>query len=174
VSERLPRTWSAEMASSGDPAEIPIDAVIFGRRRADTVPRVAQARTSPHGVFLGATLSSETTAAATEAVGVVRRDPMAMLPFLGYAASDYVAHRLQLGAQHREGVPAIFYVNRFRASPARDFLWPGFGENSQYSSGTSRANAEEWQAELAFDRGLFRHVGPEAPRRAPYRARRPG
>jgi GTP-dependent phosphoenolpyruvate carboxykinase len=125
-------------------------------------------------VFLGATLSSETTAAATEAVGVVRRDPMAMLPFLGYAASDYVAHRLQLGAQHREGVPAIFYVNRFRASPARDFLWPGFGENSQYSSGTSRANAEEWQAELAFDRGLFRHVGPEAPRRAPYRARRPG
>jgi phosphoenolpyruvate carboxykinase (GTP) len=115
-----------------DPAGVPIDAILFGGRRASVVPLVFQSRDWAHGVFLGSIMASETTAAAVGAVGNLRRDPFAMLPFCGYNMADYWGHWLSFADKYDESkLPKIFYVNWFKKSAEGKFLWPGFGENSR-------------------------------------------
>ena len=111
---------------------VPVSAILFGGRRADTVPLVTQARDWNHATFIGATMASGQTAAAAEAaVGSLRHDPMAMLPFIGYNAGDYLQHWINMGEKGGDKMPEVFLVNWFRRGEDGRFLWPGFGENSR-------------------------------------------
>ena len=115
-----------------DPQGVPVDAILFGGRRPDTVPLVTQARDWNHATFIGSTLASGQTAAAAEAaVGSLRHDPMAMLPFIGYNVGDYLQHWIDMGKKGGDKMPAVFLVNWFRRGEDGRFLWPGFGENSR-------------------------------------------
>ncbi|HUE27259.1 MAG TPA: phosphoenolpyruvate carboxykinase (GTP) [Solirubrobacteraceae bacterium] len=136
-----------------DPAGVPIDMMLFGGRRATVVPLVHEARDWEHGVFLGSIMSSETTAAQAGAVGQLRFDPMAMLPFCGYNMADYFGHWLQMSAHEGAKLPKVFYVNWFRKDDDGKFLWPGFGENSRvlaWMFGRCQGTAEAVETEIGM------------------------
>ena len=118
-------------AEFNDPKGVPVSAMLFGGRRPDTVPLVSEAYSWNHGVYIGATLSSGQTAAAEGKVGSIRRDPMAMIPFIGYNVGDYLQHWIDIGEKGGDKMPKIFYVNWFRKNDDGKFLWPGFGDNSR-------------------------------------------
>jgi phosphoenolpyruvate carboxykinase (GTP) len=145
-----------------DPAGVPIDAFLFGGRRATVIPLVTEAKSWQHGTFLGSVMSSEMTAAAAGTVGKVRRDPMAMLPFCGYHMGDYLAHWLKIGAKagDQSKLPKIFYVNWFRKNDKGQMLWPGFGENSRvlkwvFERCAGKAAAVETAFGLAPEKGAL-------------------
>ncbi len=146
-------TWDA-------PEGVRIDAILFGGRRATNVPLVVEARDWAHGVYLGATISSEQTAAAEGTVGALRRDPFAMLPFCGYAMPDYWAHWLRIGERLGAAAPAIFQVNWFRKGADGSYLWPGFGENSRVLAWALGRVAGTEEAEDSVLGRVPRRTGP--------------